>query len=412
MRKIAVIIGCLISLSFASFAQDIIITKYGSKIEAKILEIRDGSIWFKFYENQQGSTYSIAEDTVSEIIYEKVKEPVRQDRVITQPNQPTQTQRQGTTGTSTQRQSPRTTEQQRRQDAEPERTQRQTRVVEREVRQAQPEEDEYYETYEQYRLAQERRRSNSNPFRFGVKAGLNMSSLVGYGNVIDDYSADGIAGFTVVTKPGFHVGLTAQFMFTPEVGLETGLMFSTLGTKFKYSQSQTHEVDDPDFGNFDVEGTTNTYYVQIPVSFLYKFNITDDFSIYPSLGLYAGYGIYGTEKKEGVGNGSDRYSYDTNVFGRAVRRVTENGGPQREYYVDKHYSGLGQQIELANRFDAGWTVGATAQYTNFIFGVGFSQGFTSFDKDAILWDNQNFEYKVGNSKLKNRNFNVSVGYLF
>ncbi|KAA6360875.1 MAG: hypothetical protein EZS28_043598, partial [Streblomastix strix] len=67
--------------------------------------------------------------------------------------------------------------------------------------------------------------------QWGVKAGLNVSSFRGiedehekdnYGNSYDSEQGN---------KAGFHVGVAAQYLFTPQVGIETGLYYSTLGTK-------------------------------------------------------------------------------------------------------------------------------------------------------------------------------------
>ena len=396
MRKIAMIIGCFISLTYVCFAQDVIVTKSGTKINAKVLEIRDGSIWFKLYDNQNGPTYSIQSDTVSEVIYQQAREePASPERTTAQPASPAQRQRQVAI-------------------TSPEQQQRPVRTVQQDEQNQQKQtnnNNEVYETYEQYKLAQERIKANTSPFSWGVKAGLNVSSIFGYKGITDYYEADKIDAFSVSYKAGFNAGLNVQYMFTPQIGIESGLLFSNLGTKYKYKQDNRAYNS-----NYDVNGSIQTYYLQIPVSFLYKFEIMEDLYIYPSAGLYAGYGINGIEKEKGMNTDFDNnsYLYDTNLFGRAVRRTTiTNGGKisKSEQYVDKIYK-LSHEIEMANRFDLGWTVGATLQYTKFTFGLGYEQGLIAFDKDWVLWDKTDYKGFYDLRILKNSNFKVSVGYFF
>jgi hypothetical protein len=144
----------------------------------------------------------------------------------------------------------------------------------------------------------------------------------------------------------------------------------------------------------------------------------DDLCIYPSAGVYVGYGINGIEKQDGVNTliNNVSYAYDTNLFGRSVRRVTEtngNGSTKTEYYVDKKYN-LGQTMEMANRLDVGWTVGLSVQYAIYTFGIGFERGLLGFDKDAVFWDSETSQYKgfYNMGKIKNMNFKVSAGVFF
>jgi len=74
MRKLIVLIGCLIALACTSYAQDVIITKSGTRLNAKVMEVRDGSVWFKNYDNLNGSTYSVKTEIVSRIIYQNGKD--------------------------------------------------------------------------------------------------------------------------------------------------------------------------------------------------------------------------------------------------------------------------------------------------------------------------------------------------
>jgi hypothetical protein len=85
--------------------------------------------------------------------------------------------------------------------------------------------------------------------QWGVKAGLNVSS---YHEYDDDLS----------NKAGFHVGVATQYLFTPQVGIETGLYYSTLGAKSTWEEKGGSY-------SYKEETTINPSYLQLPVSVLY-----------------------------------------------------------------------------------------------------------------------------------------------
>ena len=57
-------------MSVPSFAQDIIKTKAGKDIEAKVLEITDEEVAYKMFDNQEGPTIKITTDKLFKIIFE------------------------------------------------------------------------------------------------------------------------------------------------------------------------------------------------------------------------------------------------------------------------------------------------------------------------------------------------------
>jgi hypothetical protein len=53
------------------FAQDVIVTKLGSRINANVLEVKNDNVWFRYFENNPpGSTFSIQTNSVSRIEYQ------------------------------------------------------------------------------------------------------------------------------------------------------------------------------------------------------------------------------------------------------------------------------------------------------------------------------------------------------
>ncbi|GHV25234.1 hypothetical protein FACS1894176_03220 [Bacteroidia bacterium] len=208
--------------------------------------------------------------------------------------------------------------------------------------------------------------------QFGVKAGLNVSNLSGLENDYDESGVD----YSNPYKLGFHVGVAAQYLFTPQVGIETGLYYSALGAKqeYKISEAGYHAT---------LATKYNPSYLQLPISVLYKFGIGQDLSLYPSVGIYLGYGL-GGKAKLGL--------EDTNI------PVDELDIDEEEY----DFFGKTDGEEWTNRFDYGATFGLTLQYTNYTIGLGYDLGLAKINKES----------ESGVKDLKNANIKVSVGYLF
>ena len=219
---------------------------------------------------------------------------------------------------------------------------------------------------------------NAQQINFGVKAGVNFSSFGGYegfnGTVLDEYGTEaGTVSEKQNGKTGFHVGVNMQCMFTEQLGIETGLFFSTLGTKITHKASFT----DTQHGG---EWTYNPMYLQLPIQALYKFTLAPNVYLYPSAGVYLGYGIAGKS----------------------------NGGPN---LFGENSDDLGS-YRIANRFDAGLIGELTFQYTNFTFGFGYQYGLTNVSRK--IGDIAPGRYLItGNENpATNRNFKISVGYFF
>jgi hypothetical protein len=190
--------------------------------------------------------------------------------------------------------------------------------------------------------------------RFGVKAGLNVSSLGGYEYVFsqEDVEFD--------YKPGLYAGVLAQIALGSNLGLETGLYYAQLGGKEKERDYQE---------NYQVTATPS--YLQCPVSVTYQFK-PGKITLYPSVGLYAGYGLSGKIKTRGS-IGSARIDGDADYFG-----------------------------DLARRFDVGGTVGLNLEYRKFVLGVGYDRGFVRVNKEKVLYDEDAY----------NSNYRVTLGFIF
>ena len=199
--------------------------------------------------------------------------------------------------------------------------------------------------------------SASAQFNVGVKAGFNASTVSGSDE----------DGAKPSHRPGFHLGVMAQYMVTENFGFESGLYYTTLGVNVS-----------AEYEGVDIEMKMNPSYLQLPITALYKFKVGEDLSLYPSAGIYLGYGIGGKIKMVDESNGITG-TLETNFFGKVAG----------ETYM--------------NRFDAGAVLGLNLQYNKYVIGLGYDYGLLRLNKE-----------KAGSGEKDgfNRNIRVSVGYFF
>ncbi len=197
--------------------------------------------------------------------------------------------------------------------------------------------------------------SASAQFNWGIKAGFNASTIRN--------ANFGMENTEVKYRPGFHVGLMGQYMFDSNLGLETGLYYSTLGVNINAKEGSGKTTMSPS-------------YLQLPLSLLYKIRVGENLSLNPSLGIYAGYGVGGKIKITGTQDENEEYDY----FGK------DEG-----------------EKDFNNRFDMGATAGLTLQFEKFMIGLGYDYGFMKINNNKL---------EDGAKDVYNGNIKISVGYLF
>lgn len=176
----------------------------------------------------------------------------------------------------------------------------------------------------------------------GIKGGLNMSNV--YGDELNDNNM----------KLGFHVGLAADFDFAPGMAVQSGLFFTTKGFQYKTNA---------------LEYTTNLMYLQVPVHFAYKMDVTPGTRIVFHAGPYAAYGVGGKRTlKTGTLEGSS-----DNVFGDGTFQYKP--------------------------FDAGLGLGVGAELGSFLADIGWDMGLVNISNRS-------------GGNVKNQNAHISVGYRF
>ncbi|MDR0412342.1 MAG: PorT family protein [Dysgonamonadaceae bacterium] len=106
--------------------------------------------------------------------------------------------------------------------------------------------------------------------KYGVKGGLNVSTLSGYADVVDTKQ-----------KPGFHVGVVSQVNFPSRVFIQPELLFSKEGIKAKWFRKYT---------------SRSLNYLQLPVYIGYKIDAGWGLNIIAGAGPYLACGVGGTDK--------------------------------------------------------------------------------------------------------------------
>jgi len=174
---------------------------------------------------------------------------------------------------------------------------------------------------------------------FMARVGLN------FGNVaMDDFSTD--------AKVGFHLAgvYERQLFATTPLFLETGLALTQKGYKLEMGGESSK---------------SNMWYLEVPVMVNYKFAVNEEWTLYPSAGIYYALGIGGKTK------------------------IKEGGASLK-----------GDTFDGYQRSDLGLRIGFTADWKRYQVSAGYSIGLLDVADDVDL------------TEVKTRTFFVTVGYRF
>ena len=171
---------------------------------------------------------------------------------------------------------------------------------------------------------------------FGIQGGVNLSNML---------SVD-----TPQPKVGFNVGILTDIGFSHNAGIRTGLFFTTKG--FRESNALIDGMPPDEDGNRPPHNPTfpkvNLMYLQIPVHFAYKVDVSPGTRIVFHGGPYVAYGIRGSE----IINGN---RVDSNLFG------------SESWY---------------NPFDFGLGIGVGFEFGRILTGIGWDMGLLNIDNKA------------------------------
>ena len=162
---------------------------------------------------------------------------------------------------------------------------------------------------------------------------------VGYTGVNAKWSAD---GESVSQKfPGFSVGYLRGISLTQKVPL-----YLEVGGALQYNKWSEEGESAKIFG------------LNIPVSLVYRINVTDDFAISPNFGLNFRLNLLGKGKAE-----QDGESVDWNLFDDKEMEEADQG-------------------EAYKRFQAGWHIGVGFDYKAIHLGVDWGTDFNEITKNV------------------------------
>jgi len=212
--------------------------------------------------------------------------------------------------------------------------------------------------------------AQDNPFRFGIKAGLNLSNAQEHTSYLVG---------TKQAKPGFQLGLTTDYLFTKNIYLQSGLILTTKGTVHKGAETWIGGSNPP---ITYWKNTTNQVYLQVPLRIGYQQKLSAVTGIFANAGGYFAYGIAG---KETLIN----------------RTVSTSGEIPDEKIVSETF---GKDLKPLDRPDYGLGFGIGTSYKKFTLSVEYELGLLNIGE---LKDQDSFETRV----YKNRNFSVTIGYI-
>ncbi|WP_417855521.1 porin family protein [Xanthomarina gelatinilytica] len=218
--------------------------------------------------------------------------------------------------------------------------------------------------------------ANAQQIKFGVKAGLNISSLRGdYPDEINETRS----------KMGFHLGGLMAYAINDKISIQPELLFSTQGGSSKIKQ----EYGDGSYYE-SFQQTPKLSYLNLPIMF--KYMVIDKLSV--EIGPQLGYVLSAKSEWEYV-DSTDSSENET------IEVDLLNGG---------NYNFLGANVEVdgrINRFDFGLNFGSSYTITDNLFvQARYNLGLTSVDKNST---NQNV---FDSWELKNSVFQFSVGFMF
>lgn len=196
---------------------------------------------------------------------------------------------------------------------------------------------------------------------FGVRAGLNVSSISKW----DDGES----------KCGFHAGLSADFAIMESFYINSGIFFTMKGVKSEWDEEFYDAGSYNYIGEGKIKESVNPMYIEIPVMASYRYNFNENLQWQLNFGPYFAFGIAGKfkEEYEAPKGYVAEEDWDCDFFGDD----------------DDQYGG--------KRFDMGLGIGTGVTWNKIFFGINYQFGLTEVFKD---------------SKCKNSNFQVSVGYNF
>lgn len=178
----------------------------------------------------------------------------------------------------------------------------------------------------------------------------------------------------------FTIGYNRAINLTPSTPL-----YLEIGAALQYAFYSDEATEKDHYEEVTLKYTANMLTAKVPVSLLYHIDIPNsEFAIEPFVGIDFKYNILGSVKQKlteiddapdvwypNGGNSESNYNYDDDVN----EETTKINNIFDKKKCDGH---------PANRFQAGWHVGANFVYKKAFIGISYGQDFSKFHDDIDL----------------------------
>ena len=191
-----------------------------------------------------------------------------------------------------------------------------------------------------------------NHAHFGVRLGLDVTSLVGNGNRYGTQSGFNLAGI-------YNLPIWKNLYFEPGIGM----FYDTATINAVYSVDDEKILD---------RGSIRNFGFRIPFNFGYRFDVTDDVSVHLFTGPQLNYNI---------------------TFGTYYNGVKATNQPEADF----------------NRFDFQWNLGIGVDYLNYYAFIEGGFGLSRLIQDKSLsFNNHQLMFPGAKRNL----FSIGIGYNF
>ena len=214
-------------------------------------------------------------------------------------------------------------------------------------------------------ISQGQRLNRAPEVRWGVRAGFNMSDLT---NAIGLDRYNGLSLFNDQgeyvgfhdTKPfqfGFNAGISMQVRLSDDFWFEGDLIYNTKGYK----------VEEKDV-NIDAEFN----YITLPLSAVYKYELSDNLKLFAEGGGFLGVGVGGyTIFEDNYGSDSSPRIYRQETENPRTYDATVHGKTFFWYDKDRTFEAKGTY-----RFDTGLQIGLGVEFWRFKIGLTYQLSVT------------------------------------
>lgn len=222
-------------------------------------------------------------------------------------------------------------------------------------------------------------------FKAGLRFGGNLSNII---TDEEDFKE------RINEKIGFHGGITAEYMFSPSIGIQTAILYSEKGSKLLFLDTETSIEDGRAL--YKVYLTPKLGYIEMPLHAVYKLPLDVVSSITFSAGPYIAYGV--TE--------AFKVHYDLSFTGDVTTEAKKERRKGLDIMTEEMEIGFNEtyilfkEDGLLTPFDFGAGVAIGCELQGFEAKIGMDMGLKNIYRE-----------KEDNS-IKNTNIFLSLGFKF